>query len=337
MQVNRIVVHELIKEQHVTGAELITSEAALAINNETGELVRELNRRFRSHNATNAVFGDEAMPFPSGFRAYNDENNEQVFMHFTQTSSEDLRTKIHSIAPAKGGYLVFADYEYHGRFVAVFLIRNKAGMLFVRRGNRYVLDTDIQHIDFENVAMACRINCDLYNDPDSQERYLRVTKKDGENVSEYFREWITMGDSESVKTNTSNLYLILKELPLPVDQDGNEIGEDVFMRSAVDFIRGRKRNVNIRQLSLFLYDDENTINDYAVDNNIALDSDFKADGTLLDRYLNVQVTADRINLKFPRYYYEEKVRLIQNDPDIIIIQSPELANEVRNSMQRNDI
>ena len=337
MQVFHIVVHELRKEQHVTGAELIASDTVMPIDDVAIALVTELNKRFQSHNSINAVFGDRDNPFPSGFNSYNQSRTEQVFMDFTQTSSDNLRTRIQSSAPAKGGYLVFADYEEHGHFIAVFLIRNKAGMLFVRRDNRYILDAGIQHIDFENMAMACRINCDIYNNPTNQERYLRFTKKDSEDVSAYFREWITMNNTESMKANTKNLYQTLKALPKPIDQDGNVLEEDDFMRKAVHYIKDNKKEVNIRQLSLYLYGNENTIHDYATEHGIVLDSDFRADSILLNRYLHVKVKADRFELKFPREYFNDKVTIHPENQSIITIQSQELADKIKQLIQNNEI
>jgi nucleoid-associated protein len=337
MRVFHIVVHELKKEQHVTGAELITSDTVMPINDVAIALVSELNKRFQSHNSINAVFGNQNNPFPSGFNSYNQNRTEQVFMDFTRTSSDNLRTRIQSSAPAKGGYLVFADYENHGHFIAVFLIRNKAGMLFVRRGNRYILDTGIQHIDFENMAMACRINCDIYNNPTNQERYLRFTKKDSEDVSAYFTNWITMNNTESMKANTKNLYRTLKAIPKPIDKNGNIIEEDDFMHKAVDYIKEKKKEVNIRQLSLYLYADENTIHDYAAEQGIALDSTFRADSILLNRYLHVKVKADRFELKFPREYFNDKVIIHSDNQSIITIQSKELADKIKHLIQNNEI
>lgn len=337
MQVYHIVVHELRKEQHVTGAELIASDTVMPLDDVTIALVTELNKRFQSHNSVNAVFGDQEKPFPSGFNSYSQNRNEVVFLDFSRSASDDLRARIHSSAPAKGGYLVFADYEEHGHFIAVFLIRNKAGMLFVRRDNRYILDAGIEHIDFENLAMACRINCDIYNTPTNQERYLRFTKKDSEDLSAYFRDWITMNDTESMKANTKNLYQTLKALPRPVDEEGNEIPEDEFMRKAVHHIKENNKEVNLRRLSLYLYGNENTIHDYASEHGVVLDSDFRADTLLLNRYLHVKVKADRFELKFPREYFNDKVTIHPENQSIITIQSQELADKIKQLIQNNEI
>lgn len=337
MQVLHIVVHELIKKQHVIGAELIASDTVMPVENVTIELVKELNRRFQSNNSFNAIFGDQEKPFPSGFNSYNQNGTKQVFLDFTKKSSEELRSIIHLSAPAKGGYLVFADYEEHGHFIAVFLIRNKSGMLFVRKSNRYVLDAEVQHIDFENMAMACRINCDIYNNPTNQERYLRFTKKDSEDVSAYFRDWITMNDTESMRENTKNLYRTLKDIPKPEDLNGSIMEEDDFMRKAVNYIKDKKREVNVRQLSHYLYGDENRILDYATEKGIALDSEFLAEANLFSRYLQVRVKADRFELKFPREYFNDKVTIHPENHNIITIESQELANKIMQMIQNNDI
>jgi len=316
MQVHYIVAHELRKEQHATGAELTLSDKVMPNDDKTKSLLTELNKRFQSHNSVNAMFGNQQDPFPSAFNRFNLSRSESEFLSFTKHASEDLRSKILSSAPAKGGYLVFADYESHGSFTAVFLIRNKSGMLFIRKNNRFVVDAEIQHIDFENLAMACRINCDILNNPDNQDRYLRFTKKDSEEISAYFRQWVTMNNTESMRDNTKNLYKALVAIPRPTDPEGNEISVDDLMRKAVSHIKDKKKEVNLRQLSLYLYCDENVIHDYAMENNIILDSEFRAEETLLNRYLNVRVKADRFDLRFPREYMDDKIQVLDDNPDI---------------------
>ncbi len=336
MKVNFIIVHELKKLQHVQGAELISSNTVMPLNQSSIALITELNKRFQGQNSFNAQFGDAGKVFPSKFLLYRNYRNEDTFIDFTTSVCDDLRSRIELSAPAKGGYLVFADYEEYGSFVAVFLIRNKDGMLFVRSDNGYVLANNIQHIDFESMAMACRINCGVLSKLDSDERYLRFTKRDSEDISAYFREWITVKDTESMKENTRNLYQALKEIPKRLDSEGNELSEDELMVKAVTYIKDNRKRVNLRLLSLYLYADDNVIRDYAHENNLALDSEFVADSRMLNRYTLVKAKAGDLELKFPRRYYNNKVSIHPNK-DIITINSHDLAEEIRKIVGTNEI
>jgi len=335
MQVNFLVIHELQKEQHVTGAALITSDSVMPINDITIQLVTDLNKRFQMQNSINAFFANQTDSFPAGFVTYNHHRTEATILNFTKTASEQLRQRVHSSAPAKGGYLVFADYESYGHFLGVYLIRNTTGMVIERRGNNYVIDSNF-HIDLENLAMACRINCDLFNDTANEERYLRFIKCDSENLSAYFRDWITMNDSESMRANTKNLHTALKNLPRPLDDDGNVLPEEELMRRAVHFIKNNHKEVNLRLLSIHLYANADTIHDYANAHNLALDSEFFADSSILNKYLLLQVRADKFHLKFPREYYNDKIQIHAEDNSIITIRSQALATKIRQAMDNDE-
>lgn len=336
MQVNYVIVHELVKEQRIQGAKLIPSEALLPIDDKSNNLIFELNKRFRNHNAVNAYFGDQSSDFPSEFNKFNANRNEKAFIEFTTLVCEALKLIIAPVAPAKGGYLVITDYIDHGHYTAVYLIRNKTGMLFKRKDKSFTIDTEIQ-LDLENLAMACRINCSLYNLPGNQDRYLRFIKKDSEEVSEYFRRWITMNNSENMKHNTSSLYQVIKSLPKPLDNLGKELSEDDVMKKALMFIKDKKKEVNIRQLSSYLYNNENAIHDFAIENGIVLDSDFRADTSILGRYLLVKVKADNVELKFPKKYFDDIVMIHQDNPDVITITSKELADKILKEIRDDDL
>lgn len=336
MHVNFLVIYELQKEQHVTGAALVTSDSVMPINDITTQLVIDLNKRFQYQNSINAFFANQTDSFPAGFVAYNQNKSEETILWFTRTASEQLRLRVHGSAPAKGGYLVFADYEQYGHFFGVYLIRNTTGMVIERRGNQYVIDSNF-HIDLENLAMACRINCDLFNDAANEERYLRFIKCDSENLSAYFRDWITMNDSESMRANTKNLHNVLKNLPRPLDEDGNVMAEDELMRRAVHYIKNNHKEVNLRLLSIHLYANADTIHDYANANNLALDSEFFADSSILSKYLHLQVKADKFQLKFPREYYNDKIQIHPDDSSIITITSQALATKIRQAMENDEV
>jgi nucleoid-associated protein len=335
MQVNFFVVHELKKEQHIASAVLETSDSVIPINETTIKLVTDLNKRFLSQNSFNAIFANQVDSFPAGFITYNQNRTEASLMTFTKSASEILRQRVHVSAPAKGGYLIFADYINHGHFFAVFLIRNTTGMVIEKQGNQYVIGSNI-HIDLENLAMACRINCDIYDDAGNEERYLRFVKNDSENLSAYFRDWITMNNSESMRANTKNLHTVLKSLPKPPNEDGIELPEDELMRKAVHYIKGNQKEVNLRQLSLYLYADADKIHNYASANNIALDSEFLADSSILTKYLHLSVKADKFHLKFPREYYNDKIQIHPDDNSVITIRSQTLADKIRQAMENDD-
>ncbi len=333
MDVNYIVVHELIKEHQVAGAKLVTSSSALPINDQTIKLIDSLNKSFQKSSILNAVFSQDKdqqeYVFPSEFRKYQTSCNEIALIDFSKRVSEDLRVRMDSITASKGGFLVFADYKHHAHFCAVFLIRYASGMIFTKHGDGYALETDVEHIDFEHLAMACRVNMDIYGKPAKTDRYLSFTSGDKDQVSRYFKQWVTLDNEESAKANTKNLHNIIKELPTPPDEHGNPMLLDRLQDKAYSIIKEAKRNVNVKHLSFQLYGDENTIKKYANEHNVSLDSEFKADTDLLNKFVDVKVKSGGLSLKFPWDQYGVNVYINKGSDDTIVIKSKGLVQKLK--------
>jgi len=334
MEVYNIIIHELRKPHMAIGANLDLSSSLLDIDENATKLISELNDRYKGLNVTHAVFGNgEGDTFPQQFLNYFSNSSHYSFLIFTRDSITDLKNKIENISAAKGGYLVYAYYKEVKEFIGIFLIRNTEGVLFTKVSDKFQINPQF-HIDFEKMAMACRINKESYEN--SSDRYLSFIKKRNEDTSEYFVNWICATDKVDNKTDTKNLHEILVQIPFPNDSNGNPNTKEVFLSEVVNYIKSRPdKIINIKDLGTHFYNDENKIIEFANANEIKINTEFKPDATILRTFVNVKVKADDIEIKFPASKYNEIITIAQDNRSITI-RSRALAEKIRNEMNDNE-
>ena len=189
------------------------------------------------------------------------------------------------------------------------------------------------HIDFEKMAMACRINFEKFGAKEG--RYLGFIDVKKEEVSKFFNEWISSKDQEDNITDTKHLlYDILKKIEPPKDEDGNPIQTELFLQEVREFINGSpNRTVELKTISNQFYKDEDVIPSFVQKSNITINSQFKADAGILRRFININVKAEQITLNFPPKYFNEKVRIEGENNNLVIIDSEALASKISHEMR----
>ena len=341
MKVNHLIVHEIVKNVRESGAKLVFSESTIPIDDKAENLVKELNTRYSNLKNTKITYAtfdyEEDRDFPKEFDKYYKSKTKDDFIKFSIEAIKDLKTRIEGRAPAKGGYLVFAEFEDYGKFLGVYLIRNTTGMLFNKSddGKYFEINPTI-HIDFEKIAMACRLNYERYEKKDG--RYLGFIDVKKEEVSKFFNEWISSKDQEDNISDTKHLlYDILKKIEPPKDEEGNLIQTNIFLQEVQEFIKGSpNRIVELKTISAQFYQDEDVIPTYVQENNISINSQFKADAGILRKFVNVNVTAEKITLNFPPKYFRNKVRIGGDNADLVIIESEALVTKILHEIREDE-
>jgi len=330
MELHFVIVHNIRKVAKRTGATIQTSEEVLDINDDNViKLVTELNDRYRVKNQTNGIFDPAARTrFRSELETFLATPDEASFINFTQQTANDLRAQIDPIAPAKGGFLVFAQYRDYRDYVAVFFVRDTTGMLFKMNHRSYGIN-QVDHIDFEKMSMACRINEELFDDESG--RYLSFINKKTDAASKYFSSWISAADVETNKEDTKNLHELFKSLPPPPDENGQPQDKDSFLNNIFRHITSSPaKQVSIVELSRTYFQDEAFLQNEIERQGLNINTEFKAHPGMLRRFAQIRAKADGIELNFPHNLFRDTVRISDNNPDQIIIDSPHLAREVEN-------
>ena len=333
MRIQRIIAHFLEKKERSTEAKIDYSSELLTIDDFANQLMEELHSSISSNSSIkNAAFkNDETNSFTTTLTEYLKESTDSSFQKFTQ-SLDLLKEKVEKESLAKGGYYLFSDYIIDGsRYIGVVLLRKKSGINIIKKGSTYKLD-GAENINIEKIAMAARLNYNIFNSSGDDRKYLAVitTQSDGE-VSEYFKEWILAAGMIKNSVNTERLMKVIKTIDLPFDEDGNEISRSEFQRQVYDFVRTSSgKRANIYNLSEHFYgsNSKTAIKDYADANDITLDPEFMV-GSKWKNLITIRASVPGIvlNVDF------DKVN--ENDVDVqsdyIIIRSKALATQVRSN------
>lgn len=331
MNLRKIIVHELKKESGNADTELVTSNISLPINQESVELIESLLKSYQGDKILYAEFDNSpGRFFPNRFTNYRlSARSNQNFIDFTLDALGNLETIIRNKILSKGGYLVFTEYQINGHdFVAIFLIRDTEGKLLRRTQNSFSIQR-IEYLDTNHLAMACRI--DESKIDDGEQNYLSFTQHRQQEVSDYFTDWISVSQLESSTAYTKSLYEIINGLQPPINPETNTPYSIDEVRNMVyeNARNNAQRNINLQVLSEQIYGNPDTILNYAEENQISIDTEFRYNKRGLRRFVQVSVNKDGINLKFSRGDVGMKIRPSEDDPNIVIIESPEFANALR--------
>lgn len=339
VKVHNLIIHQIHKVENETNSTTIElSEDAIPIDSQAESMVEELERRYSLLNHTTAVFdkneADERKQLPRMYRNLIDENQpESNFTAFSREATKNLVSYINSVPPAKGGYLIFVEYENRDRFVAVFLVRNKKGSTFQMdpKAKRYKI-TDTIYIDLEHLAMAARINQKYFL---TANRYITFINK-AQHDSKYFLNWFCADDTQNNIEDTKTFRKILSQINTPENEDGQPTDQQSFIEEVYKHIKNLPRGsfINLKSIGLAFYNDENRLTTFADEKGLVINTEFKADGKELKKLVNLNAKADRISINFPSDYFEQRKIIIQED--LIIIKSEALVKKILLEQRENE-
>jgi nucleoid-associated protein len=341
IEVKKIVIHEIIKTPQEKKADKYFAESLIPVDEHSNasKLVDKVNKSYDDEEIVYSSFAKtDDSNFPDLFDVYNaSEKNDLDFLTFSTTTLEELRKKLGNVIPAKGGYYVYAQYTYNAEeFIGIFLIRDTEGLLFKRKKDKKGFDVDtITYMNLEKLAMACRINVTRFKK--NEDRYLTLIKKNQDVISDYFYEWISTSNKESNLEYTNSLYDIISLLPPPLNTLTNKpYSIDELRKDLLAYINEKKRDVNLRDIGETFYGDKEVIIQYAKDNNIAIDTSFKAAKKGLTKFRHININSDGIKAQFSQGdFVKRKVRFSEENENIVIIESEKFAKALRRELEEN--
>ncbi len=316
MQINSLIIHEIRKEANTTNsATLYLSNSLLDVSNQNViKIVTSLEDSFSRKTLKRAKFSED------GFKEEFQDFRSIDIMNFSDVLTRKLKNKIDSISPAKGGYLVFTKYTTTQDFLAIFLVRNTEGSKLIPSDGSWDLDST-QYLDVEHFAMGAKINLSILNG-DSEDRYISLVRGNTD-ISSYFEAWIGLDDPKQENKDAQALYNIANQIEL---LDG--MTRDSLKRTIFDYAKSSTgKVVNLRDLSTYIFQDENYISNYCETNNIDIDGEFKLAGVNLSRFYKVSVKVNNIELTFPRSSFNpNEIEIIDGQ---VVIHSTELAQRIQ--------
>lgn len=322
MQLNSIIIHEIIKEVNTTNtATMYLSNYVLDINNKNVlRIVTSLEESFSRKTIKRAKFSED------GFKEdFQDFSNIDI-INFSKELTKKLKNNINGISQAKGGYLIFARYSTTQDFLAIFLVRNTEGSRLIQGAGSWDLNST-QYLDVEHFAMGVKINLSVLNS-ESNDRYLSLVRGNTD-ISHYFEAWIGLDDPKQENKDAQALYNVANQIELPDGMTRDELKKKIF-----DYAKSHKdRVVNLRALSLFIFNNEDYITNYCNKNNVDIDGEFKLSGYNLSRFYKISVKANNIELSAPRSSFNPN--MIEIVDEQVIIHSQDLAQQIQSALNEN--
>lgn len=331
MNLTRAIIHEIIKQPQVNGANSFLSQILLPINQNTIRLSQSLNNAFSKDDISYGNFETNNNLFYDDFMLHQNTLTDVSFIAFTQNVTTRLSATLATTFFAKGGFFVFCEYDLNGiRFVGVYLVRDVEGVLFNRDNVNHTFQINqVRYLDTNKLAMGARVNIEKLTNSDHN--HIALTKSNQTDISEYFIEWIGITRPESNADFTNKLFQIISSIDRPVNPDtGQQYDLNEFREVAYNLIKASPNKVvNLRDLSSSIFGDENRLVAFAEERGHELDHEFRYDGRALNRFKRITANRDGIRLSFAIGDLDRKVALSTTDADLVTIRSRSLAESIR--------
>ncbi|MCX6154081.1 MAG: hypothetical protein NT007_07975 [Candidatus Kapabacteria bacterium] len=335
MNLQFAIIHELKKDQAAQQGDKRLSTNLLNLDDKNIEFIIKLNDLFANHvyNYTHAIFDkEEKQVFPKKFKEFYDNQNQERFKKFTIEIMDKLVDEVKNTR-AKGGYIVFAKYIISQKSIfSICMLRETNGFTFTEDKSNNINPTSVEHLDLDKLTMACQIDLNKYEI--NKEKYLKFTKNTKmSDVSDYFYKWIAIDFTSKSESKICNEKLIdiINNISLPIIE-GNELSRDDFRKKSLEYINSRPDNlISLQSLGEHFYiDNPQSFFDYATENQIEIDTEFRKHPQTLKKLWKFDTEIDNIRLGF-RYddYRKGKIKLDPTDKSKITITSEKLVERIR--------
>ncbi|MCX6246087.1 MAG: nucleoid-associated protein [Bacteroidetes bacterium] len=332
----KLAIHEIIRKSSTTEAKPICSEELMPVDDPYLSFIDSLVNTYKNDSILYAIFDPGSVgKFPDDFELYrNSLRSQEDFLNFSIKATHKLVPLISQKNLAKGGYYIYAEYQNDGvDNITIFLLRDIEGKTLKRTPKAFKIAT-IEYLDTNNLTMACRIDEKRYEQKESN--YLSFTMFKQQDVSDYFKEWISIQEKETSTAYTKTLLDVINQIDPPVDSDTKQrLSTDELRTKVYNLVSSNTaRVVNLHVLSEQLYKNPGKISEFAEKNKFTIDTEFRYDPKSLKSFIRLEVNADGINMKFSRGDWEKgKVRISEDDPNLVIIKSKIFADALRNEIQ----
>ncbi len=336
--IDKIIIHELEKESDSGDVQLFLSKQLVSINNQSEDLIRTLNDTFVSKS--DLLHGSLSTPEDALFPGYlqelaESEFSKEAFLEFSHNTMRSLQESLQGVVGAKGGYLVFSEYEHFGnKLLGIFLVRDTEGIIFRKdeAGDTFNLHT-IMHLDTDRLAMACRITLDKFQQ--NSGRFVDLIKhtKSQKEISEYFINWVGLDQPQSSKSITQTFMHVVDKLPLPIDEDtGQPMEEEQFHHQVMAYaVQSPNKTVELEKFDEHFYGKEPIVQNYLKENHIELDDEFRVDKGTMKKHFTYRASAEGISISFSKNDYTSgKVSL---KGDNLVIDCPQLVEKIMDMLE----
>ena len=245
LQINHVIIHELIKEQHKPLEESNMRKKVLPSSDEFVIKLVEGALEIYGRKANAAQYGcfktKKVGAFPKLYDAYSKKkiNNANDFKRFSEKTIEEFEESLKegSSSPASGGYILFVDYNQDdNQFFLIAMLKNKPGLQL----SQDLLPKELELIDLNKLHQAAKISRTKYyqyknaNDEDKgQITYLSfVSPSNNRAAAGYFIDSLgcEKGNSSTISTRLvlQHVPKFFREQPTLKNEDGRKVKSDLL-------------------------------------------------------------------------------------------------------------
>jgi len=317
---HRIVMHKIEKTTRVGTIQLrdtLLNVASVDITNFAQAVSASYHKRTSKEFAK---FKESPKPtYEVLLNNYTGAETDEKFLTFSKDAANHLKDEMNKKPTSTGGYLIFADYTIHDRFIMAVLLNNKDG---------YTVDEDrlaikmIDELNTDQIAMAGFINMSIYQSTTDARRYLSFMKG-VKNISEYFVAFIGSDDDKATSKDMTKTFIrALRDYFTANSYESDTVSRiEGQVYNYCEDKRSNREPVSIEAISALINPEETTnFFEFTQEGDYQLNTIIESiDKTQLNRLQVYKYIGQGLSLTFKRALYENgKVQLTDNDNKIII-------------------
>jgi nucleoid-associated protein len=336
VNINRIIVHSIEKEQHQTAITLNLRTEELQVDDRVVSLLEGVRSVYT--NKTGKAFGtlDINRSFSRELKRF--QQDEIEFIEFTNVAMNELKGHMAQESLATGGYLLFSDFDNNGKhYFMVIMLKSKDGLSF----DDELKLMDAHHLELDKLHFAARVDVDSWLSDVDENNVSFVKGRASSAVTTYFKEFLGVEEfSESAKTTKTLVTAVTNYCRQQLELNNEDT--ESYKITVHDYCKSKHANeepIFLDELSRFL-DEENpsAFMEYAQE-EYEIPNEFQVDKNKLRKFLRYSGRDNGVSISFNSEVFGTRVKY-DPEADVLTINQPpnslkkQLVAEMK---QENDV
>lgn len=329
INLKHFVIHRIIKDAGTRGATLKLRDNVLNTTEKEKVFIGRVTNSYHKKSCpTYGIFDElsDKNKFQTNLSKFVD--SEILFLDFTKEAMDHYKDSIKDVAPASGGFVVFAYYENTDKknnYLLVLTLNNKDGYAF---NDKDLTIENIKDIDLSKIDVASLINVSKWKNIESEsdidsKTYLSFVKGN-KDVSVYFMTFIGCADKTTSSVASKRLMSTLDEYCnyKQFDQKKTVEIKNTVTQYGLDCIK-EKRAIMLSYISM-LIDGENP-------------DDFKEFASEEEHGVNEIISGDNTVFKSNRVTKYKTNDLLVEFNNMLLVQKKIIYNKKNKTLTINNI
>lgn len=313
INLKHFVIHRIIKEAGVRGATIKLRDNVLNTTDKEKVFIGRVTNSYQKKSCPTYGIFDELSTkndFQENLTKFID--NDIQFIDFTKKAMEHYQYCIKDVAPASGGFVVFAFYENTDKksnYLLVFTLNNKDGYAF---NDKDLTIESIKDIDLSKIDVASLINVSKWKNIESEsdiesKTYLSFVKGN-KDVSVYFMSFIGCADKTTSLEASKRLMSTLDQYCKSKQYDQNKTFEikNLVTQYGLDCIKDKKGILLSYVSTIIDSENPNAFKEFASDDDYGVNEIISGDNTVFKANRVTKYKTDDLTIEFNNLLISQK-------------------------------